>query len=93
MLLSREHDGSEDGDQDQDRGDFEGKQELGEEHGADLGDVAGDVVEIAADVGGAERVALREEDKAEQAEDGRGAGEADDVGGAAAVWFALLRRR
>ena len=51
---------------------------------ADLGDVAGDVVEIAADVGGAEGVALREEDEAEQAEDGRGAGEADDVGGAAA---------
>ena len=49
--------------------------------------------ELAADVGEAEGVALREEDEAEQAEDGGCAGEAGDVGGAAAVWCALLRRR
>src|SRR5260370_28723191 len=84
LLLSREHDGSEDGDEDQDGSNFEGEQKLGEEEGTDLGDVAGDVVEIAADVGGAEGIALGEEDEAEQAEDGCGAGETNDVGGSAA---------
>src|SRR5260370_17116365 len=83
LLLSREHDGSEDGDQDQDGSNFEGEQKLGEEEGTDLGDVAGDVVEIAADVGGAEGVALGEEDEAEQTEDGCGAGETNDVGASA----------
>jgi hypothetical protein len=85
LLLSREHDGSEDGDEDEDGGDFEGEQKFSEEDGADLGDVAGDVVEIAADVGGAEGVALGEEDEAEQAEDSRCAREADEIGGTAAV--------
>ncbi len=74
LLLSREHDGAEDGDEDEDGGDFKGKQELGEEDGGDLRDVAGDVVEIAADVGDAEGLALGEEDEAEQAEDDGGAG-------------------
>ena len=51
------------------------------------------VRELAAEVGEAEGVALGEEDEAEQAEDGGGSGESGDVGGAAAVWCALLRRR
>ncbi len=93
LLLSREHDGSEDGYKDEDGGDLEGEEQLGEEERADLGDVADGVVEVAAEVCGAEGLALREEDEAEQAEDGCGAGEADDVGGTAAVWFVLLRRR
>jgi hypothetical protein len=46
----------------------------------DLGDVGDSVVEITAEVGGAELLALGEEDEAEEAEDGGGAGNAGDVG-------------
>ena len=85
LLLPGEDDGAEDGYEDEDRGDLKGEQEFGEEDGAKLGDVVDAAVEVASDAGAAEGVALGEKDEAEEAEDGRGPGDADDVGGAAAV--------
>ena len=78
VLLSRQRDSAEDSDEDEDRGDFKGQQQIVEEHAAEVGGGDQSIRPRRALPNGA---AAREKDIGQQAEQRRGAGKADDVGG------------